>query len=61
MRKMTKKEIWENILNRMCCTANPITGNRPCDNGVLCDRCNSELIQEIYQQELKRYGLAEGA
>lgn len=57
MKKMTKQQIWENILNRMCCTTNPITRDRPCDSGLLCDRCNSGLIQDIYLQELERYGL----
>ena len=56
---MTKQQIWERVLNRMCCSENPITGNRPCDNGVLCDRCQTELVREVYQEELKRYGLTE--
>ena len=59
MKNMTKQQIWKRVLNRMCCSENPITGNRPCDNGVLCDMCQAELVQEVYQEELKRYGLTE--
>jgi len=35
---MNKQQILEKVLE-MYCTADPITGNRPCDSGLLCDKC----------------------
>lgn len=28
------------------CYADPVTGNRPCDNGAVCDRCMHDGIEE---------------
>ena len=36
---MSKQKAWEKVLDRMYCTADPLTGNRACDSGLLCDRC----------------------
>lgn len=30
---------WEKHLDKYYCTADPMTGNRPCDNGEPCDAC----------------------
>lgn len=35
---MSNRKAWEKVL-KMYCTADPITGNRPCDSGLLCDKC----------------------
>lgn len=34
-----RQELWEQVLNKYC-PADKETGNRPCDNGVLCDYCH---------------------
>ena len=30
------------------CKENPLTGNRPCDNGTPCDKCHEEWVGEMY-------------
>lgn len=40
---------WEIFLDANFCSADPITGNRPCDSEALCDRCNTEDSQEWFE------------
>jgi len=42
------KITWEQFLNENYCTPISITGNRPCDNGVLCDACHTIEAQELF-------------
>lgn len=39
---------WEAYLNLKFCKTNPMTGNRPCDNGVTCTMCHTEAVQYEY-------------
>lgn len=32
------------------CSGNPITGNRPCDNGAICDKCAPDWVQKEYER-----------
>ena len=54
---MTNNEIidsWINFLmDELKCYADE-NGNRPCDNGAICDRCSTE---EIYKKFRKKIGL----
>lgn len=50
------KEIraWDKTLKEYChCHADAV-GNRPCDNGAVCDRCMTEEVQEVYKSILAK-------
>lgn len=46
---------WEKHLDKYYCTADPMTGNRPCDNGEPCDACHTSdfmgYVKEIFDDE----------
>lgn len=46
------RKIWVGVLNNYC---SPDTmGNRPCDWGVYCEKCHTDLvIQEHFRRELE--------
>ncbi len=49
---LTKKYLmtYSEFLSTYChCSADAV-GNRPCDNGVLCDRCMTEEMQAIWKK-----------
>lgn len=47
-------EIWNEVLQKVCgCYADAV-GNRPCDNGMLCDKCMTDEVQRIYKSKLKQ-------
>lgn len=52
----TKKsnEIWDKVLREYCHCYSDAVGNRPCDNGALCDRCMGKDVQEIYESLMKQ-------
>ena len=53
MKSEKEKKVWLEVLNDLCCKPNEVTGNRPCDNGVLCDTCSALSVQEEYERRLK--------
>jgi len=41
---------WSKFLRiKGICSSNEYTGNHPCDNGVLCDRCHNKDIQDEFK------------
>lgn len=45
--------VWNEILEEYCnCYANPMTGNRKCDDGAPCTMCNAEWIQDVYRKRI---------
>lgn len=45
---------WKETLEEYChCYADAV-GNRPCDNGAVCDRCMTQDVQEVYKAKLRR-------
>jgi hypothetical protein len=44
------KTDWELFLDRHFCQAHYYTGNRPCDDGVMCDRCRTPRAEAQYKQ-----------
>jgi hypothetical protein len=54
---ITKEHVGRAVLNEYC-YADPYTGNRPCDNGCICDRCSHDQgLQAEYKRKLKEAGL----
>lgn len=53
---MTNKQLikaWDEFLNTECgCYADEY-GNRPCDNGALCDRCSDEKFYEKFREKIE--------
>lgn len=47
-----KNDVWEKVLEEYCHCYQDSYGNRPCDNGEICDRCMSSDIQDIYENAL---------
>lgn len=52
MSNETAMKIWGKVLDELCCTENPITGNRPCDNGVLCCKCDEPEVKRLYKERV---------
>lgn len=52
---MTNKQamnIWSDTLAEcLGCYADGF-GNRPCDYGCLCDKCNADWVQDVYRKKL---------
>lgn len=56
---MSSKEyfnLYSQFLASYCGCYPDSEGNRPCDNGLLCDRCMTKEAQEIWQK-MKRGSL----
>lgn len=51
---MTKHEIWLQVLKDTCGCSPGYGGNMPCDNGVLCDKCLDESVQEEFHRRLRK-------
>ena len=53
-----KAEIRDKMLARWCSCYSDSNGNRPCDNGVWCDKCRTEDFEELcyskYMEEINR-------
>lgn len=43
---------WEEFLNTECGCYADENGNRPCDNGVPCDRCLDEKFYENFRKKI---------
>ncbi len=49
--KELEQALWETFLDTAIgCHAEYETGNRPCDDGVYCDRCHAEWVQAAFKQ-----------
>ena len=40
---------WSKFLNESGTCHEDEVGNRPCDNGCICDRCHADYIQEAFE------------
>jgi len=49
---MNKHEIWLQVLKDTCGCSPGYGGNMPCDNGMICDKCLDESVQEEYHRRL---------
>ncbi|HZK25111.1 MAG TPA: hypothetical protein VFC74_06955 [Oscillospiraceae bacterium] len=47
-------KIWLETLAECCRCYPDKQGNMPCDNGRLCDACEQEWVQEVYQQKKRK-------
>ena len=44
---------WEETLaETVGCYADEV-GNRPCDNGCMCDKCSADWVHEVYINKLE--------
>lgn len=48
-----EQAIWEEILEEVCKCYPDEVGNRPCDWGAYCDKCQAPWIQELFEKRLK--------
>ena len=46
--------LWDEVLQRMCHCYPDEYGNRPCDYGVLCDRCQEKNVEEEFKKEWEK-------
>lgn len=53
--KVYRQHLWVEILNTFCSPDS--FGNRPCDNGCYCERCNTWEVNHKYATVLKNEGL----
>lgn len=53
MNSKVAQELWDKVLREYCHCYTDDVGNRPCDNGCLCDRCLADDVQQIYKSELE--------
>lgn len=52
----TSTILWEKFLDGYFCSAHPLTGNRPCDEGTVCDQCSADWVDEAYKNFCKDSG-----
>jgi len=45
--------LWDKVLKDYCKCYPDAVGNRPCDNGAICDRCLEKDVQQIYNSLLE--------
>jgi len=43
------KNLWKIFLNQNFCSEN-LVGNRPCDNGQICDKCQANWASEAFKK-----------
>ena len=53
----TASNLWDEVLREYCHCYPDAEGNRPCDNGCLCDRCSADDVQAIYNAKLEAVAL----
>ena len=41
---------WDRFLNESGICGSGYGGNRPCDNGAICDKCQAKWVQEEYEK-----------
>ena len=56
MSSLTQKtiETWDKVLRDFCGCYADAFGNRPCDTGVLCDWCLTNVVLETNQSFLNK-------
>ena len=47
-----KQLAWEETLEKTCKCYPDAVGNRPCDNGCICDKCSAEWVQDVYKSKI---------
>lgn len=52
-----RQKIWEEILDRNLCGADEETGNRPCDDGMICFKCEDKFWQDLYEKKCLEAGI----
>ena len=53
---MTTKQLieaWDEFLNVEFGCYTDENGNRPCDNGTLCDRCSDEKFYKFFREKIR--------
>lgn len=50
MMTFAKAKAYEKFLATYCGCYTDEIGNRPCDNGALCDRCMTKEMQAIWEK-----------
>lgn len=50
MMSFEKARLYSEFLAHYCGCYEDEVGNRPCDNGALCDRCHTKEAQELWEQ-----------
>ena len=53
---MTTKQLieaWDEFLNVEFGCYTDENGNRPCDNGALCDRCSDEKFYKFFREKIR--------
>ena len=53
---MTNKQLintWDEFRNVECRCYADENGNRPCDNGALCDRCSDEKFYKFFREKIR--------
>ena len=49
-----QRKTWSRFLTEFgFCSEDPLTENRPCDDGAICDKCEMLWVTETYQRWLK--------
>ena len=60
--KKVEKKLWTKYLNEYVgCPQDPVTQNRPCDFGCICDRCEHMAVsfEEWREMEVNKDGNSE--
>lgn len=55
---MKKAKLWEKFLDKHFCSESAY-GNRPCDDGMLCDKCQYEWVGTAFKVYCEDHGLKE--
>ena len=61
---MTTKQLikaWDEFLSVEFGCYTDENGNRPCDNGAVCDRCSDEKIYENFCKKNRNWGLTKAS
>lgn len=45
-------KIWHETLEKTCHCYADDNGNRPCDYGYLCNKCEADWVEEVYRKAL---------
>lgn len=47
-----RQKIYNEVLASTCGCYEDAVGNRPCDNGAVCDKCSMSWVQDAYKSKL---------
>ena len=50
MMSFEKARLYSEFLAHYCGCYEDEVGNRPCDNGAVCDRCHTKDAQELWEK-----------